>query len=104
MQRTTTDRITRESALPTYKTMLRGAFIDRQGVEQHFVYQVTEEPCVLAGDVEILRPAVEKMFASRGAELLTLQMVVENTERVDLDELLGRTDDPVAKVVQLFRS
>jgi hypothetical protein len=85
-----TSRAAAENQHPEYKAMLRGVFLDRQGKEQHFVYQVTEEPCVLAADVGVLRPAVEVMFSARGCELLTLQIAVERQEAICLDELLGR--------------
>jgi hypothetical protein len=88
-----TTRTARESTHPQYKAMLRGVFLDRQGKEQHFVYQVTEEPEVLAADVGILRPAVEVMFTARGCELLTLQLAIERQEAICLDALLGRAPD-----------
>ena len=80
-----------------YRTMLRGAFLDQSGNEHHFVYQSTQSSWAVAADAVVLRPAVEAMFAQRGCELLTLQMVGERPQVVDLDDLLGRKADPTAE-------
>lgn len=77
--------------IPTYRTMMKGVFLDPQGNEQHFVWQSTEEPCKVATEAD-LRAVIEFGFTLRDCELLSVQMVVDHPTEVDVDELLGRGD------------
>lgn len=94
------------SAAPgEYQTIIRGVYLDSAGEAQQFTYQSTEAAQYFLRDREVLFKGVARTYAERGGELLSLQLVVERRERLDVDALLGRPNTAPAegaKVVQLF--
>lgn len=75
---------------PIFKTLIRGTYLDWEGIEQHIVVQFTQGVASLFQSQEVhLRAAVAAVIASRGGELLSLQLVVENAEPIEVRDILG---------------
>lgn len=75
---------------PRFQSMLKIVYLDEAGKPQCGVWQSTSEPGVQLGRSERGVRATRAYFASLGMEMLSLQLVLEESVPVGLGSLLGQ--------------